>query len=237
MNFLNWVIKCCPIVLKNQHLRLLNRTLFATGKNKHTNATPDLHFALQTLDMHSQLSQIATLTSNLGRQNRGINRVAKTPSLNPPKKMHAFKVFLVCYNTDFIFSERDNAEITTCSILVHPRSFTIQQYNQKCSLNYVLQLFQGTFYREAQYKKPQMYNGIKTPHQHWRQLPSCAFCMKHLRSVLRMKIKKFSFLHENMQWNSYHNQFFLYMLVVIKYILLQTILNLHLDGTYIFVQS
>lgn len=50
-----------------------------------------------------------------------------------------------------------------------------------------------------------------------------------------MKIEKFSFLHENMQWNSYHNQFFLYMLVVIKYVLLQTILNLHLDGTYIFV--
>lgn len=63
------------------------------GKNKQTNATPNLHFALQTSDMHSQLSQIATLTSNLGQQNRGINRVAKTPSLNPPTKMHAFKVF------------------------------------------------------------------------------------------------------------------------------------------------
>lgn len=111
--------------------------------------------------MHSQLSQIATLTSNLGQQNRGINRVAKTPSLIPPTKMHAFKAFLVCENTDFVFSERDNAEMTTCSILVHPRSFTIQQYNQKCSLNYILQLFQGTFYREAQYKKTQAYNGIK----------------------------------------------------------------------------
>lgn len=44
-------------------------------------------------DVHSKLSQIATLTSNLGQQNRGINRVAKTPSLNPPTKMHAFKVF------------------------------------------------------------------------------------------------------------------------------------------------
>lgn len=42
---------------------------------------------------HSQLSQNATLTSNLGQQNGDINRVAKAPSLIPPRKMHAFKFF------------------------------------------------------------------------------------------------------------------------------------------------
>lgn len=82
-----------PNCFENKNLRLLNRTQFAKEKNKHINAIPNLHFALHTSDMHSHLSRIATLTSNLGQQNRGINRVAKTPSLIPPRKMHAFKFF------------------------------------------------------------------------------------------------------------------------------------------------
>lgn len=73
------------------------------------------------------------LTNNLGQQNRGINRVAKVPSLIPPRKMHAFNLLCFVKIVSFFFfkfRERDNAATTTCLILVHPRSFTVQQYNQ-----------------------------------------------------------------------------------------------------------
>lgn len=78
------------------------RAQFAKIKNKYTNAVSNLHFALHTSDLHSQLSLVAW-----GQQNRGINRVAKVPSLIPPRKMHAFN-FLCFVNFFFFFLNSEN---------------------------------------------------------------------------------------------------------------------------------
>lgn len=72
--------------------------------------------------------------------------------LIPPRKMHAFK-FLLFVRILTVFRERDNVKMTTVQFSFIPG---VSQYNSitsSCSLNQVLQLFQGTFYIEVQYKK------------------------------------------------------------------------------------